>query len=297
MTNESAGIGPRSARLKRLRRLVTRRRARFTERAFVVEGPVLVGEAIASPLAVLAVYAEPDAPAEVLDAARAAGVEVVAVAAGALGSVLDTVAPRPVAAEVAWPGERTVADVLDSIDAARPVLVLAELADPGNVGTLLRTAEAAGYGAVVIAGTGDTPGGSDDTADGTADGAAAARGAIDPTNPKVVRAAAGALFRLPVASASWSEVVDAVAGSGRPLVATVVDTDAPAYDTVDLAAAALVLGSEAHGLSSTQVAACAEAVTIPLDGPTESLNVAAAGAILCFASAQQRRVRVPAPPS
>ncbi len=175
-----------------------------------------------------------------------------------------------------------------------PIALFADDFDASWIGT---TAEAAGYGAVVIAGTGDTPGGSDDTADGTADGAAAARGAIDPTNPKVVRAAAGALFRLPVASASWSEVVDAVAGSGRPLVATVVDTDAPAYDTVDLAAAALVLGSEAHGLSSTQVAACAEAVTIPLDGPTESLNVAAAGAILCFASAQQRRVRVPAPPS
>ncbi len=284
VTNESAGIGPRSARLKRLRRLVTRRRARSTERAFVVEGPVLVAEAIASPLDVVALYAEPDAPAETIALAREAGVELVAVAAGALGSVLDTVAPRPVAAEVAWPDDRTVADLLGSIDAARPVLVLAELADPGNVGTLVRTAEAAGYGAVVIAGaTGVT--GPDDTADTSA----AARGAIDPTNPKVVRAAAGAVFRLPVVSAPWDEVVAAIVASGRRLVATVVDRAAPAYDGVDLGAAALVLGSEAHGLSPGQVAACDHAVTIPLDGPTESLNVAAAGAILCFASAQQRR--------
>jgi len=75
------------------------------------------------------------------------------------------------------------------------------------------------------------------------------------------------------------------------VVATVVDADAPDYLATDLASVALILGNEAAGLDPAAVAAADRTVTIPLAGPTESLNVAAAGAVLCFESLRQRRSR------
>ena len=106
---------------------------------------------------------------------------------------------------------------------------------------------------------------------------------VDTWNPKLVRASAGAVFRLPVVRVSESELF----GGGRhPIVATVVGRGVPYLET-DLSSAVICLGNEAHGLSPGFVDRCHAAITIPLAGPTESLNVAAAAAVLAFSALHQ----------
>ncbi len=138
-----------------------------------------------------------------------------------------------------------------------PVVVLAGVSDPGNAGTVIRSAAAAGAAGVLL-----TP------------------GSVDPTNPKVVRASAGALFALPVApvedlSTLGLTTVGAVAGGLSP-------------DAVDLSGAvALVLGGEASGLPEDQV--FDTEVALPLEGGVESLNVAMAATVLLYEARRQRQ--------
>lgn len=142
------------------------------------------------------------------------------------------------------------------------VLVGAQIADPGNAGTMIRSAEAAGAAAVVF-----TP------------------GSVDPFNPKVVRATTGSLFRVPVAESSLDDIGDA----GYTLVAT-SSHHGEVYTETDLRGpVALVFGNEAHGLPDG--APVDRWVTIPQHGTVESLNVAMAATLLAFEVARQRRAR------
>lgn len=265
-TAASEALAAGNHRIKRLRRLVSQRKARSDERAFVVEGPALVAEAIdlsgRSKVTVEGVYLEPDQESEAVARARSRGIPVYAVTRGVLASALGTVTPQPVAAVVS----RAPADLGDlAIDEV--VVVLVDPRDPGNVGTLIRSAEAAGAAGLVLCGS-----------------------AVDPTNPKVLRAAAGAGLRLPVVTMPDTlSVLDELAESGRTLVATVIDGDAIPYDRFEWAGAAMILGNETHGLAADVLERADIAVTIPLAGPTESLNLGVAGSILCFEALRQRR--------
>ncbi len=139
------------------------------------------------------------------------------------------------------------------------VLGADRLADPGNAGTMIRTAEAAGADAVVL-----TP------------------GSVDPYNPKVVRATAGSLFRVPVVTGTLSELGDA----GLTLVATSSHHGRP-YTEVDLTGpVAVILGNEAHGLDDD--APVDHWVRIPQHGAVESLNVAMAATVLAYEVVRQR---------
>ncbi|MCB0977944.1 MAG: RNA methyltransferase, partial [Acidimicrobiales bacterium] len=140
------------------------------------------------------------------------------------------------------------------------------VADPGNAGTLIRAAFASGAGAVVLA------------------------GGVDPSNPKVVRASAGAIFAGPVAvGADPVTAGEELRAGGYRLVGAVAHDGRP-YDDVDLSGPiAVVLGNEAHGIAADLDAILDERVTIPLAGPVESLNVAMAGTVLCFEVLRQRR--------
>ncbi len=267
---EPVPLGSHNDRLKRLRRLVRQSKVRFQERAFVVEGPTLVVDALASPLVVEAIYAGSGRGLDLLTAERdLRGVSVgttpvYTVDDDVLASVLDTANPRPVAAVVAAP-VWTVAD----IDGDLPVLVAVELRDPGNLGTVIRTAEAAGLGGVVIVGH-----------------------SVDHLNPKVVRSSAGSVLRLPVVvNEALTEAVNDLRSAGRTVVATVVDPDAPAHDQVDLTSSAILLGNEPHGLDPISLDASDVVVTIPMASGVESLNVGAAAAVLAFEVARQRRNR------
>jgi TrmH family RNA methyltransferase len=143
--------------------------------------------------------------------------------------------------------------------AASLVLVADRLGDPGNAGTIIRSAEAAGADAVVL-----TP------------------GSVDPFNPKVIRASAGSLFRIPVVEAP----LDAI---GLRLLGT-SSHHGTIYTDADLAGpVAIVVGNEAHGLPAD--APMGAWVTIPIAGSVESLNAAMAATVLLFEADRQRRER------
>jgi RNA methyltransferase, TrmH family len=259
-------ISIRHPTIKRLRRLSGRRSARSAERAFVIDGPTLLGDALDAGVPVDEVVAEAGCPEDLLARAAAAGAMVRSVADGVLARVTDTVTPQPVAAiarfEDVPPGT--------AVSAAGPLaLVLVGVRDPGNAGTLLRSAEAAGAGAVLFC-----------------------DGSVDPYGPKCVRSSAGSVFRVAVTrSGDTGEALGCLASAGLGTVATVA-RGARSYDEVDLAdPVALVLGNEAHGLPEDVAARVERSVTIPMAGRTESLNVGMAGTILCFESLRQRRQR------
>lgn len=229
---------------------------------------MLLAEAVAADVELVGVYAEPagvDDPA--VRAAAAAGVPVHPVPEGALKKVLDLVTPQAVVAVA-----RISVSTLDAVVAAAsadgaPLLVLVELQDPGNAGTLVRVAEAAGCAGVVL----------------TAQ-------SVDLYNPKTVRASAGSLFRVPVVQGvTVDAVLDACAAAGVPVLATVAaDGTDPEAAPLD-GAVAVLLGSEAHGLAAGVVARADARVTIPMVGNVESLNAGVAGAVLAFEAARRRR--------
>lgn len=143
------------------------------------------------------------------------------------------------------------------------LLILDALRDPGNMGTVLRTAAAAGVQAVILA-----------------------PGSVDPYNPKVLRAGMGAHFRVPVIEMDWPQVAAYCAGLRVYLADSSGDT---AYDAADWSAGwALVIGSEAHGASEAAQTLAAARVYIPMAAETESLNAAAAAAVLLFEAQRQR---------
>ncbi|MEO6627444.1 MAG: RNA methyltransferase [Aquihabitans sp.] len=248
-------------------KLVKRREERAEQRAFVVEGPTLVGCALDAGAVLVDVFVDESArydPAisSLLDRLHDQ-IEPWVLPAGTLDKVGDVVTSRGILGVVEvrdapWPSPDTTAFVL----------VLDEVADPGNAGTLVRAATAAGAGAVVFA------------------------GGVDPTSPKVVRASAGAVLAADIISATSSyQAIERLQAVGYRVVGTVVG-GAPAYDEVDLTVpVALVLGNEAHGLHADVVDRLDGLVTIPMVGATESLNVAMAGTVICFEILRQRRRR------
>lgn len=187
-------------------------------------------------------------------------------APGVLDRVASTEAPQNPIAIVRMSDRGPAAEV---IAAASFVVVLDRIADPGNLGTILRSSEAAGADAVVLT-----------------------AGSVDPYNPKVVRASAGALFHVPVVEATLDDMVAA----GLALVGT-SSHEAPGrtvhpYTSADLSGRlALVMGNEAAGLPAEwtdTVGPIRRWVTIPHRGRSESLNVAMAATILVFEAARQR---------
>ena len=248
--------------MKRLRRLLSRRRARDAEQAFVLEGTTIVDEALDAGIELEAVFVTAGAAESTLDRAAAAGVAVRELAPGVIERVADTVTPQPVLAVA-----RYLDAPLEIVQDVTLAVVCVGVSDPGNAGTLLRSAEAAGVGAVVCC-----------------------DGSVDVYNPKTVRASAGALFHVPVvAGGDAVEVLDRIGGWGlRRLGAAPSGGDD--YTHVDLAGpTAFVVGNEAHGLPPALGRSLDGHVTIPMAGRAESLNVGTATAILCFEAARQRR--------
>jgi TrmH family RNA methyltransferase len=258
----------RHQRVQRLRRLSGRRSARSADRAFVVEGAKLLGEALRAGATVEAVYLDPTGagPAELglVDRCLAAGLRVFDLEPGVLGRVTGTVTPQPVIGVVA------AADVsLEQVGARSPdlVVICSDVRDPGNAGTVLRSAEAAGADAVICC-----------------------EGSVDVYNPKTVRASAGTVFWVPVVNGgSLPEVLEAVGAWGLRRLGTVAHDGADYLDADLRAPTALVLGNEAHGLDPVTRRYLDGTVTIPMAGRAESLNVGMAAAVLCFEAARQRR--------
>lgn len=265
-------IGPRHPIVQRLRRLSGRRSARAAEGVFVAEGPSVVAEALSSSATVETVIVESTHAADGRWAGLAAraGARFLTAEEGVIARAADTVHPQGVLAVV-----RRLDVPLDTVttrsNAERlPVVVCVDVRDPGNLGTIIRAAEAAGCAGVVCAGT-----------------------TVDVYNSKVVRSSAGSVFHVPVVAGDdvtdSLTVVGRLQDSGVKCLATSSHTG-QAGDGLDLTVpVAFVLGNEAAGLDDTLIARCAGAITIPLAGRAESLNVSMATAVLVFEAARQRR--------
>ncbi len=223
-------------------------------------------EALAAGVVLQEAFAVPDVEADLVTALERGGTVVHAVAPEVLARSVDTVTPQGVAA-IATRVEVSLADAVAAAAAGPFALVLVDVNDPGNAGTLVRAGEAAGATAVLFCGS-----------------------TVDPCNPKCVRASAGALFHVPVASGGDTvAVLEALGDAGVRTAATVVRGGTP-YDAADLTGPlALVLGSEAHGLPRQVVEAVDLRLSIPMAGRAESLNVAMAGAVVAFEALRQRR--------
>ncbi len=158
--------------------------------------------------------------------------------------------------------EKPVTDKTDFIGKAGNFIVLDRLQDPGNIGTILRTADAAGYTLAVVM-----------------------KGTADVFSPKTVRAATGSLFRMPVVFLdSVSELSEFTKAAGKKLVATCFDTQCYYFD-VDLTDnIALVIGNEGNGISSEIIESSDIKIKIPMHGNIESLNASVAAGILMYES-------------
>ncbi|HEX6498131.1 MAG TPA: RNA methyltransferase [Micromonosporaceae bacterium] len=267
------GVDPFTRRTPRVvaARRLSRRRDRDAARRFLVEGPQAVREALAVPDLVSDVFATGaalDRYPDLAAATVASGARLSPVTDDALASLAETVHPQGLVAVcdfVDVPLARALAS------APRLVAVLADIADPGNAGTVLRTADAAGAGAVVFAGT-----------------------AVDPYNGKCVRASAGSLFHVDVVrGGDPAAIVAALRAAGLLVLAADPygpgDLDALA-DAGDLCRpTAWLFGSEAHGLPADLAEAADARVRVPIHGRAESLNLAAAAAVCLYASARAQR--------
>lgn len=259
-------LSDHNARVVRLGKLSARRRARDAESVLVIDGPTLLADALAAGVVVECVFVDAERLDErtvaVLDVAEAAGAEVFAVSAGVLRRVTDPVHPQAVAAIA----ERPIVPA-GTMTRARSVLALVGVADPGNAGTLVRSAVAAGFDAVAV-----TP------------------GTVELFGPKALRASAGAVFAVPVVEAeSVTWLAATLRDASITTVATTLDAEVD-LDAVDLTGpCAVLIGNEAHGLDPEVAALADVAVRIPMVGPVESLNAAMAGTLVCFEVLRQRR--------
>ncbi len=262
----------RSGRVKAARKL-RRRAMRMSARRFLLEGPQALTEALGIPGCVLEVLATPAAQQrhpDIVAAATAAGVHWYPATETAVRSLADTVTPQGLMAVCGFV-DQPLRRALEG--APRLVAVCLDVRDPGNAGTVLRCADAAGADAVILAGT-----------------------SVDPYNAKTVRASVGSLFHLPVVfGTSAQDTVRELRAAGLMLVAA----DASGAELRSLgstadhdelsAPTAWIFGNEAHGLTGSVLEVVDHTVAVPIYGDAESLNLASAAAVCMYASAFAQR--------
>ena len=251
---------PQNPTVKYVRGLQSQRKVREAEGQFVIEGPRLAEEAVrAKAKASLVLYTlnlDQRSRAAVTQLERQ-GAQAEVVSDAVLAACSETETPAGLLAVVTMPTFLIVPRLSFA-------LVVDRVGDPGNLGTILRTAAAAGVEAVFLM-----------------------PGSVDAYNPKVVRAGMGAHFQLPIAAARWETLAGQL--SGAPAWVADVHTG-ETYDRVDWRGpCALVVSSEAEGPSPAAEAFTPQRVHSPMPGRTESLNAAVAAGILLFEAARQKR--------
>jgi len=253
-----------NSRLKELRKALAR--PERNERGLVgIEGPNLVKEALRAGLRVDCIFAGSEEAANAI-ADGVDSAEVLLVPGDQLRSILATESPQLVAALIE-PPLWTWADVLEA-DSSALILVLAGIQDPGNLGTIVRSAEAFGASGVI-----------------------SLPGTVNLWNQKVLRASAGSVFRLPMVAVGEEEALQQLRKAGVRVLTTAVEGAQAAQD-VDLAGpVAMVIGNEGNGVPPELAAKADGAVTIPCPGPVESLNAAVAASVLLYEASRQRTAK------
>ncbi|HEX4285864.1 MAG TPA: RNA methyltransferase [Terracidiphilus sp.] len=230
-----------------------------------IEGPNLLYEATRARLRIHCVFVASEHDAEAIGPTLPAETEILLVPRELLDSALTTETPQPIAALVdapVWSWDQ----ILGPPAHARPlVVVLAGLQDPGNLGTIIRSAEAFG-----------------------ASGILCLPGTVHAWNSKTVRASAGSIFRIPILTADPEEAIARLRSSGIEVLVAAADS-ALAADRAHLAhPTAFLIGNEGNGVP-VEIAALADgAVRIPCPGQVESLNAAVAASVLLYEAARQR---------
>jgi TrmH family RNA methyltransferase len=245
------------------------------ERCLVaIEGPHLVNEAILAGLRVESIFYGGGAPTVNYEFDKAnADIDILLVPGDHLQSILATENPQPVAALIEPPDWTWNHIFRPQKSSAALVIVLAGLQDPGNLGTIIRSADAFG-----------------------ADGVICLPGTVNPWNPKVVRASAGSIFRLPILTGTEDEVLAHFREACVRVLTTSVQGARPAT-LVDLASpVALIIGNEGNGVPADLAVKADGAITIPFPGPVESLNAAVAASVLLYEAARQRSSKAGKPP-
>lgn len=250
-------------KIQAARALLARRREREEQQAFVVEGVRLCEEAVQAgwmPRWAMVSERLSERGWKLVHSLEAAGVEVEKIGASLMDSVSDTDTSQGLLAVFAS-RELAAPERLDFI------LVADEVRDPGNLGTLMRSAAAAGVQAVFL-----TP------------------GTVDVFAPKVLRSGMGAQFRLPVRTMTWTQIHDTCKKSTHPLELLLAEAGegSPLWQVDLRRPLALVVGGEAEGAGADARRLVDQMITIPMPGKSESLNAAVAASILLFEVVRQR---------
>lgn len=256
-------LSPRNPKVAQARELARDRSARETLGLAVLEGVRLAEEAVAAGVSIeYALFTEDLARKErgaaLLEALATAGVALHAVAPDTLARAADTRAPQGILAVFrprAWRLEQVPPGL---------VVVLDNLQDPGNLGTVIRSLEALGGVGLVMA------------------------GGVDPYNPKVVRAAMGSLFRLPVVGGEIGAVLTALKRQRRRVLVADAGGELTPWTAGLAGSVALVIGNEGNGPSDTARQLADGIISIPMEGPTESLNAGVAASLLIYEAMRQR---------
>lgn len=226
-----------------------------------IEGFHLVEEALRSNLRLTTLFFTESQESLIRNLDLDPDTELLAVPAEILSPALATETPQPIAAFVEAP-------VFEWSDLLRPQALIAiagGLQDPGNLGTIIRSAEAFGAtGLICLPGT------------------------VNPWNPKALRASSGSAFRLPLLSVSEEECFQRLREHGTQIVAATVENGQRLEEPDWSRATAILIGNEGKGLSKSQIEASDVRVTIPCPGPVESLNAAIAASILLYAVSSTR---------
>jgi len=261
-----------NARLKELRKALAAP-GRSARGHVGIEGPHLLEEALRAALHVRTIFVAQGSEQSLGALSVPPETEILRLPAKLLASALATENPQSIAALVeppqwSWPhllGARA--------RGAELVVVLAGIQDPGNLGTILRSAEAFG-----------------------ATGVVSLPGTVSAWNPKAVRASAGSVLRVPLLAVSEGECFEKLLGAGVKILITTAQAAQPA-ELVDLASpVALIIGNEGNGVSGELAAKADARITIPCPGPVESLNAAVAASVLLYEAARQRAIRMSKPP-
>jgi RNA methyltransferase, TrmH family len=187
------------------------------------------------------------------------GVRVFALSEGVVERIADAQTPQPVLAAV-----RFARPQVTSLPKVGLTVVLHELRDPGNVGTIIRSGDAAGATAIVLTGQ-----------------------SVDPFNPKTLRASAGSIFHLPVVVASIEDTLAHFADT--QLLATVVRGGRSHREVDFTVPSVVVIGNEADGLDTATIERCGASISIPMEGRSESLNAGVAASLVAFEALWQRQ--------
>lgn len=247
--------------VKRVRQLQSQRRARQKMGLFVIEGPNLAREAVAAQVPVEQVFyteafANTPEGIALLDQLSGLGAALLAVDEPIMQAMSDTPTPQGILGVLPVPRLPVPAEPTF-------VLISDKVSDPGNMGAIMRAAAGAGVSLLIVT-----------------------AGTVDLTNPKVVRSAAGAHFRLPVQPLSWEGVANRL--SRHVIFLADSKGGAPYYRVDWTQPCALIVSDEAHGPSLDAQRVAHARVTIPMPGGIESLNVAMAATVLMFEMVRQR---------